>query len=92
MVLGRLAHYAVDGVLLSTVIAGVKRSSGFSSVYHVFSICHILLTQIPHRLDTSKISDSTARSLAEKFLSVGETVFDMVQGTAVNSAYFKRST
>jgi len=73
MVLGRLAHYAVDGVLLSTVIAGVRRSSGFSP-------------------DTSKISDPTARSLAEKFLSVGETVFDMVQGTAINSAYFKKST
>ncbi|SCV73746.1 BQ2448_6176 [Microbotryum intermedium] len=29
MVLGRLAHYAFDVVLLSTVAAGVKRSTGF---------------------------------------------------------------
>jgi len=71
--LGRLVHYAVDAVLVSTVIAGVGRSSGFSP-------------------DASKISDPTTRSIAEKFLGVGETVFDMIQGTAVNSAYFKRTT
>ncbi|KAL9940882.1 hypothetical protein V8E36_000370 [Tilletia maclaganii] len=28
--LGRLAHYAADAVLLSTVLAGVKRTSGLS--------------------------------------------------------------
>lgn len=32
MVLGRLVHYAADAVLLSTVVAGVRRSSGFSLV------------------------------------------------------------
>ena len=32
MVLGKLVHYAFDAVLLSTVIAGVRRSSGFSYV------------------------------------------------------------
>jgi hypothetical protein len=32
MVLGRLVHYAVDAVLLSTVVAGVRRSSGYTSV------------------------------------------------------------
>ncbi|KAM0751046.1 DUF1748-domain-containing protein [Meredithblackwellia eburnea MCA 4105] len=29
MVLGRLVHYAADVVLVSAVLAGVKRSSGF---------------------------------------------------------------
>ncbi|KAH9998824.1 hypothetical protein BJV74DRAFT_824033 [Russula compacta] len=29
MVLGRLTHYAIDAILLSTVVAGVKRSTGF---------------------------------------------------------------
>lgn len=32
MVLGRLFHYAVDAVLLSTVVAGVRRSSGLQCV------------------------------------------------------------
>ncbi|KAF9523545.1 hypothetical protein CPB83DRAFT_862688 [Crepidotus variabilis] len=73
MVLGRLVHYTVDAVLLSTVLAGVKRSSGFGP-------------------DAEKISDPTARSVAEKFLGVGDTIFDMIQATAVNSSYFKRST
>ncbi|KAF9466456.1 hypothetical protein BDZ94DRAFT_167947 [Collybia nuda] len=73
MVLGRLMHYAVDAVLLSTVVAGVRRSSGFS-------------------LNASAIPDPTARSAAETFLSVGETVFDMIQATAVNSTYFKKDS
>ncbi|KAH9972160.1 hypothetical protein BGW80DRAFT_1173556 [Lactifluus volemus] len=30
MVLGKLAHYAFDAILLSTVVAGVKRSTGFA--------------------------------------------------------------
>ncbi|KAI9463311.1 DUF1748-domain-containing protein [Lactarius psammicola] len=29
MVLGRIAHYAFDAILLSTVAAGVKRTTGF---------------------------------------------------------------
>ncbi|KAF7773297.1 hypothetical protein Agabi119p4_5464 [Agaricus bisporus var. burnettii] len=71
MALGRLAHYAFDAVLLSTVLAGVRRSSGFSP-------------------NTSSISDSTFRGAAEKFLAVGESVFDMLQATAVNTSYFSR--
>lgn len=46
---------------------------------------------LPFRPDASAISDPTLRSVAEKFLGVGETVFDMIQATAVNSSYFKRS-
>lgn len=30
--LGRLVHYTFDAVLLSTVLAGVRRSSGFKYV------------------------------------------------------------
>jgi len=35
MVIGRIVHYALDAVLLSTVVAGVRRSSGFTSVFFV---------------------------------------------------------
>lgn len=51
------------------------------------------LTEIfSQRPDASAISDPTIRSVAEKFLGVGETVFDMIQATAVNSSYFKRDS
>lgn len=73
MVLGRAVHYAVDAVLLSTVIAGVRRSSGFT-------------------LNSETVSDPTIRGVADKFLGVGETVFDMIQATAVNSSWFKKDT
>ncbi|KAF8326498.1 hypothetical protein F5887DRAFT_899699 [Amanita rubescens] len=71
MVLGRLAHYAFDAVLLSTVVAGVKRSSGFAP-------------------DTSLLNDPSIRSLAERYLGVGESVFDMLQAVVVNSPYSTR--
>jgi len=32
MVLGRIVHYTVDAVFLATVVAGVRRSSGFTLV------------------------------------------------------------
>ncbi|GLB40587.1 putative fungal protein of unknown function (DUF1748) [Lyophyllum shimeji] len=67
MVLGRLMHYAVDAALVSTVVAGVRRSSGFAP-------------------DASAISDPTLRGVTERFLGVGETIFDMIQATAVNTA------
>jgi hypothetical protein len=35
MVLGRLVHYTLDAVLLSTVLAGVKKSSGFQYVLYI---------------------------------------------------------
>lgn len=51
MVLGRLAHYTVDAVLLSTVLAGVRRSSGFVSVF-VFSIENPYLPQATDLMQT----------------------------------------
>ncbi|ORY35617.1 hypothetical protein BCR39DRAFT_511159 [Naematelia encephala] len=30
MVLGKLAHYAFDAIAISTVLAGIKRSTGFT--------------------------------------------------------------
>ncbi|KAG8973317.1 hypothetical protein FRC05_008861 [Tulasnella sp. 425] len=71
MVLGRLMHYAADAVLVSTVLAGVRRSSGF-------------------QLDTSSITDATTRGLADKYFGIGESIFDILQATAVNSNYFKK--
>lgn len=73
MAIGRLVHYAVDAVLLSTVVAGVRRSSGFSP-----------------KLDT--IQDPTMRSVADNYFGIGERIFDMLQGTVVNSQYFSRET
>lgn len=90
MVLGRIIHYAVDAVLVSTVIAGVRRSSGFSCV-GVSSLHRCMLLSISFcSPDIPLLSDSTFRSVADRFLGVGETVFDVIQASAVNSSYFKR--
>ncbi|KAK7690731.1 hypothetical protein QCA50_005830 [Cerrena zonata] len=71
MALGRLFHYTIDAVLVSTVLAGVRRSSGFTPA-------------------TNNIADENIRSVANKYLGIGESIFDMLQGTAVTSSYFKR--
>ncbi|KAJ7284830.1 hypothetical protein C8J57DRAFT_1497722 [Mycena rebaudengoi] len=73
MSLGRLFHYTFDAILLSTVAAGVRRSSGFTP-------------------DASAVPEGAMRSIAERYLGVGESIFDMIQATAVNSSYFKRDT
>ncbi|KAI6025771.1 DUF1748-domain-containing protein [Pisolithus orientalis] len=73
MALGRLVHYAIDAVLVSTVLAGIRQSSGFA-------------------VHTSTISDPTLRSLAERYLGVGETIFSMTQASAINSEYFRQES
>lgn len=42
------------------------------------------------RLDTSSITDPTTRGVADKYFGFGETIFDVLQATAVNSNYFKK--
>ncbi|CAE6425515.1 unnamed protein product [Rhizoctonia solani] len=71
MAIGRLMHYAVDVVLVSTVLAGVKKSTGYTP-------------------QTNLITEPTLKSVADSVLGLGETVFSVVQGNAVTSAYFKR--
>ena len=39
---------------------------------------------------TPLITDPTLRSFADKYLAIGERVFDIAQATAVNSQYFSR--
>ncbi|KAF9223544.1 DUF1748-domain-containing protein [Gyrodon lividus] len=73
MALGRIAHYAADVILVSTILAGIRRSSGFT-------------------VETNVISDPTIRSVAERFLGVGETIFDMAQASAINSDYFRKDS
>ncbi|KIM62769.1 hypothetical protein SCLCIDRAFT_118840 [Scleroderma citrinum Foug A] len=73
MALGRIVHYAVDAVLVSTILAGIRQSSGLT-------------------VQTSSISDPTIRSLAERYLGVGETIFSMAQASAVNSEFFRKDS
>lgn len=94
MAIGRLVHYGLDAVLVSTVLAGVRRSSGFKYVVVPFLTPsdESLTTRAPNRVETEKISDPTLRSVADNYLGFGERLFEFFQGTAVNSDYFKRDS
>lgn len=61
-----------DLIAISTILAGVKKSTGYS-------------------VQTSLFTDTAIRSFIDSYLSVGETVFGMLSGYAVNSRYFKRN-
>jgi len=92
MVLGRIAHYAIDAILLSTVVAGVKRSTGFTCVLLPCSNYVVRSRETsPFSLDTESISNTTVRSWTEQYLGLGETMFNTIQGVATTSPYFKRS-
>ncbi|KAG7562928.1 hypothetical protein FFLO_01618 [Filobasidium floriforme] len=71
MVLGRLAHYGFDLLAVSTIVAGIKKTTGFAP-------------------QTALISDDTARSVADSYLGIGETIFASLSGIAVNSQYWGR--
>jgi len=44
------------------------------------------------RVQTNSISDPTLRSLAERYLGVGETIFSMAQASVVNSEFFRKDS
>ena len=50
------------------------------------------LTPSSLRLDLSRVSDDTTRSIAEKYMGVGEFVFDSTVAAAHASALFRRGS
>ncbi|CAO1628433.1 unnamed protein product [Sympodiomycopsis kandeliae] len=73
--IARLVHYSFDAVLLSTLLAGVKRNTGYT----------------PNTTELPLLNDPTVSSLFNKYLSIGETVLDVSSGYAKNSHYFKKA-
>ncbi|ODO08095.1 hypothetical protein I350_03678 [Cryptococcus amylolentus CBS 6273] len=84
---GRLGHIAFDLVIISALLAGVKKSTG----YTIF----VVLDNVPTTIDINSLkmtlfTDSALRSFMDSYLAMGETIFGMFSGYAVNSRYFKR--
>ena len=52
--LGRVVHYAVDVVLVSTVLAGVKKSCGFAYV-SMFIICALVAPSQHKKTDQRQV-------------------------------------
>ncbi|KAI1614582.1 hypothetical protein EDD37DRAFT_652690 [Exophiala viscosa] len=75
MVLGRLTHYAVDAVLISAFLAGVKRSTGLT----------------PTSIKSSSIGESKdIQSWVDRYLGVGEWVMDQSVAIMGSSSFFER--
>ncbi|KAI8336401.1 hypothetical protein EDC96DRAFT_524162 [Choanephora cucurbitarum] len=67
----KLIHYTFDAILITTLLAGIKRSTGL-------------------QLATSKIESSTIRSYIDKYLNLGEFIFDMSVAYLNQSSYFTK--
>ena len=81
MVFGRLAHYAFDAVLISTILAGMKRSTGLT------------LTPIFKKDPLGKADDKSEdyNYWVGKYLGVGEWVMDQSVAVASSSGWFERT-
>lgn len=69
--LGRIFHFSFDLVLVSTILAGVKRSTGLT-------------------VKTGDFENKDTRSYIERYLDVGEWVFDTSVAFMSTSSYFER--
>lgn len=69
--LGRIFHFSFDLVLVSTILAGVKRSTGLT-------------------IKTNDFENKDTRSYIERYLDVGEWVFDTSVAFMSTSSYFER--
>ncbi|RMZ72968.1 DUF1748 domain containing [Pyrenophora seminiperda CCB06] len=74
MVLGKVAHYAFDAVLISAFLAGVRRSTGLT----------------PSVKPDSFSENPSAQKWFENYLWVGETVMDQSVALFGASSYFER--
>ena len=68
MVLGKLAHYAFDAILLSTVAAGVKRTTGFVCVpdptFRLVNISSYLALALIQNLSQTQPFDLSRNSIS----------------------------
>ncbi|KAK8133104.1 hypothetical protein PG999_001277 [Apiospora kogelbergensis] len=74
--LGKLLHYSVDAVLISTVLAGMRRSTGLTPSFQGGNIIGE--------------DNKEASKWIEKYLGVGEWVMDTSVAMAGSSSLFKR--
>jgi len=72
--LGRLTHYAFDAVLISTILAGMKRSTGLT----------------PSLKSDTVSGNADVKKWVDKYLDVGEFVMDSAVSAAGASGWFER--
>ncbi|CAO3662370.1 unnamed protein product [Umbelopsis vinacea] len=71
---GKIVHFTADAVLVSTVLAGIKRSTG--------------LQPASSKMDTAE--PYISKSYIEKYLDVGEWVLDTSADFMKTSSFFEK--
>ncbi|KAJ2905805.1 hypothetical protein MKZ38_004266 [Zalerion maritima] len=73
--LGRLVHFGVDAVLISTILAGMKRSTGLTPSFEAQKVAG---------------GDNEVKKWVDRYLGMGEWVMDQSVAIAGTSSYFTR--
>lgn len=84
--IGKAVHLSFDLVLVSTVLAGVKRSTGLTYVLLMPSVHHTY----QYRPITRDIDSKDMQGYFNKYLDVGEWVLDSAAAYMGSSPYFER--
>ncbi|KAG8163688.1 hypothetical protein KVR01_006985 [Diaporthe batatas] len=74
--LGRLVHYGVDAILISTILAGIRRSTGLTPSFKSEKIAG---------------DSNETQKWVSRYLAVGETAMDWAVVTAGQSGWFERN-
>jgi hypothetical protein len=84
--LGRLIHLSIDAVLVSTVLAGISRSSGLQYPFLLPGGS----TNFFFRVKTDNVENKEVRSAVTKYLNIGEWVIDQSVAFMSTTSYFER--
>jgi Fungal protein of unknown function (DUF1748) len=84
--LGRLIHLSIDAVLVSTVLAGISRSSGLQYPF----LPPGCSTNVFFRVKTDNVENKEVRSAVTKYLNIGEWVMDQTVAFMSTTSYFER--
>ncbi|KNZ54222.1 hypothetical protein VP01_3002g1, partial [Puccinia sorghi] len=84
MVVGRITHYAFDLALITTVLAGIKRNTGYR---HVLTLLSFMLF-----VKLQEFPEGAPRTVASSYLQAGEKIFDYISAYSHTSGYFQRGS
>lgn len=92
---GKLFHFTADAVLISTVLAGIKRNTGLQWVDNqmraaVLTVPWFLTWLLCLRPALSQIENEDVRKYLQQYLNVGEWMLDNTVVYMNNSQYFER--
>ena len=87
---GKLIHIGVDLLLVSTLLAGIRRNTGLQFDLNRLEQSTIIPNKTSHDQDNDGSWHPMAKRYLVKYFSVGESFYDYLVATLGSSKYFER--